>query len=321
MPVGRRVVPRAAAAAVSGHGTDIQNLFPGALVLYYLGEHFWGRQSLTHSFWVNFVALASVLYFTGTIIRDIAASDSRFLVGFLAFVSLNIIIYSWQVFGVWRASERALQEHAWFLWARGAQVVVVLSVLVILGQILAYVHLSVRTDPPPPGGDDVPGYVLDLSPDGTVVTVSGDIDFGITRDMTRMLESHARIGAVSLDSPGGLVSEARGLAKLITRRKLATYVAGTCSSSCTQVYISGERRFLGPEARLGFHSYRLDSPYSAIFMDPAAEQRNDLALFHDRQVDPAFLERILDTPHDAIWFPSHDELLDSGIAHEVRTLR
>lgn len=289
-------------------------------VLYYLGEHFRGRQSLAHSFWVNFVALASVLYFAGTTVRDIAATDARFLAGFLAFLFINVLIYSWQVFGVWRASERALQEHAWFLWARGAQVVVVLSVLVILGQILAYVHLSVQTDAPPPADDDVPGYVLDLSPDGAVVTLSGNIDFGVTRDMKRMLENDPRIGTVSLDSPGGLVSEARGLAKLITRRKLATYVQGSCSSACTQVYISGEPRFLGPDARLGFHSYRLDSPYSAIFMDPAAEQRNDLALFRDRQVDPEFLERVLNTPHDTMWFPSHDELLESGIAHEIGTL-
>lgn len=290
-------------------------------MLRYLGRHFRGQQPLALCFWANFLVPACLLYPAGTMLRDQAAADTRFLAWLLAFLAAYVLIWAWQVTGVWRAAERALQEHAWFLWARGAQMVAVLSVLLVLGQAWGYVHLSVQKDPPDAAPGRVPAYVLDLSPDGTVVRMRGEIDFGITRDLAGLLRDHSMIRIVELDSPGGLVSEARGLSSLIVRHGLATYVQGTCSSACTHVYVSGEQRLLGPGSRLGFHSYRLDTPHAAIFMDPVAEQRSDLAFFRSRKVDPGFLERVLNTPHDAIWFPSHDELLDAGIAHEVGALR
>lgn len=290
-------------------------------MLRYLGEHFRGQQSLALSFWVNFIVPASVLGFAGAMLADIVATDGRYLGGFLTFIVANTVIYSWQVSGVWRATERALQEHAWFLWARGAQVVVVLSILVILEQYLMFAFLAMADDPPHTDHRIVTGYTLNLSPDGTVVELSGRIDFGITQDLTQVLADHGSISIVSLDSSGGLVAEARGLAKVIAHHRLNTYAAGTCSSACTHAYISGEQRFLGPQARLGFHSYRLDAPHAGIFMDPVTEQRNDLALFREQHVDPRFIRRVLDTPHDEMWFPSHQELLDAGITHEIRPLQ
>lgn len=290
-------------------------------MLRYLGEHFRGQQSLALSFWVNFITPASALGFAGAMLADIVAADSRYLGAFLAFIIANTAIYSWQVSGVWRATERALQEHAWFFWARGAQVVVVLSVLVILEQYLMFAFLAVVDDPKQTEHSNAGGYTLNLSPDGTVVELSGRIDFGVTQDLTQLLADHRSISMVSLDSSGGLVAEARGLAKVIARHRLNTYAAQTCSSACTHVYISGERRFLGSQAKLGFHSYLLDAPYAGLFMDPAVEHRRDMALFHEQGVDSGFIERVLETPHEKIWFPSHQELLDAGITHEVRELQ
>jgi len=286
---------------------------------HYLGDHFRGKLSLAVSFWVNFIVLALALYLAGATLHDLAAADRRYVSAFLAFILLNTVIYAWQVGGVWRATERALQEHVWFFWVRGAQLVVVLSVALILGQFLAFAHLATRKEPPDAGLEPGRGYTLTLSPDAGMVELSGTIGFGITHDMTRLLAGHGSVHSVSLNSPGGLVSEARGLAKLVARHGLATYSAGTCSSACTQVYISGERRFLGPRARLGFHSYRLDSPYSGIFMDPVTEQRNDLTLFRERSVVAGFLDRILATPPDTIWYPTHEELLAAGVVHEIRS--
>lgn len=290
-------------------------------ILHYLVDHFRGQLSLSLSFWVNFIALAAGLYSAGAILHEMAAVDSRFLGGLLIFLIVNALVYSWQVFGVWRASERALLNHSWFLWARGVQAVVLISVLVFLGQVMGYIHLISQQDPRQPNhGDSTPGYVLELSTDNTVVELNGVIDFGVTRELTQLLEKHESISVIVLDSHGGLVSEARGLAKLITRHDLTTYSEGVCSSACTHAYVSGKRRILGPGARLGFHSYRLDSPYVWIFMDPVEEQRGDLAFYHSRNIDSSFLERVLDTPHSTMWFPSHEELLAAGVVHEVRAL-
>jgi hypothetical protein len=301
---------------LGGENSSLTPIFPP--IFSYLSKHFRGNLSLALSFWINFIVLAGVLYWAGAQLRDTAAADARYLNTLLAFLVVNILIYSWQVCGVWRASERAFREHAWFLWVRGAQVIVMLSVLVIFKQIFGYVHLTVQETPMHADGDDTPAYALDLSPDGTVVALRGEIDFGITRDLARLFENHDSIEVVTLDSPGGLVAEARGLAMLITRRGLTTYTEAACISACTHVFVSGERRYLGPRGRLGFHSYRLDSPYASLFMDPIAEQRRDMAFFRSRNIDEHFLERIVSTPNSTIWYPSHEQLLDAGIVHEVK---
>ncbi len=291
-------------------------------MLQYLRDHFQGRLSLAVSFWINFIALAALLHLAGTRLREAVSGDpgATFLIALLWFLGINVAIYAWQVRGVWRASERALLDYANSLWVRGAQGIVLLSLIGVFGQALEVVRLGhLRHGPPPaPDARTEPAYVLELSGDGSVVQLTGAIHFGVTRDLGVLLEQHPMVRTLDLDSDGGLVSEGRGVARLIARYGLATHVRANCSSACTLAYMSGVQRHLGPRARLGFHSYRLDSPYLPIFIDPAEELRKDLVLFRSRGIEPAFLERVFATPHTDMWFPTHDELLSAGVVHEIR---
>ena len=164
-------------------------------------------------------------------------------------------------------------------------------------------------------------YALDAAADGRSLRLSGRIDFGITRELAELLEAAPELRILRLDSVGGRVAEARGLAGLVQRHGLTTSAAGECSSACTLVFLSASRRYLEPGARLGFHRYGLHSPLVGHFLDPAAEQARDQALFAGREVAASFLERVAATPHETMWFPSPAELLAAGVVDEVRRPR
>jgi len=51
----------------------------------------------------------------------------------------------------------------------------------------------------------------------------------------------------------------------------------------------------------------------AAFIDAEDEQQRDMDLFRDREVSEAFIARVIATPHDGMWYPSPEELLDAGL--------
>lgn len=133
----------------------------------YLRDHFRGRLPFGRSFWINFVALAVILHLAGTILHEAVSDAPRmaFPIALAWFLGVNVVIYAWQVCGVWRASEHALSNYADSLWIRAAQAVVLVSFLVVFTQALEVAQLAhVHYMPPPEqDGGDGPTYVLELS--------------------------------------------------------------------------------------------------------------------------------------------------------------
>ena len=160
-------------------------------------------------------------------------------------------------------------------------------------------------------------YSLQLAPDGSSVTLSGLFDFGITRALEGVLEEAPGVRLLRLESAGGRVAEARGVARLVHRHALVTSAVGECSSACTLVLLSAAERYLEPGARLGFHRYGQRSPLVGIFLDSAGEQARDRNLFRGRAVAEAFLERVEATPHETMWFPTTGELIAAGVVDAV----
>lgn len=286
------------------------------LVRHRVVEYYRGRLPFAESFWIYFVAISVLLATVANVLHGMAATDFGLLDYLLIFLGFNVLVYAWQVCGVWRASERALSEHSSVVWVRGAQIVIVGSSLVIVSHFMGYVYLSLQEHPLEPT-EHIPHYSMTVSSNGAIVRIEGEIHFGMTHDLVRLLEEHESISVVTLNSPGGIVSEARGLSVVIRRHQLTTHADDSCVSACTHVYVSGSRRLLGPGARLGFHRYRLDSPYVSLFLDPLTEQQADVALFHEQDIESDFIDRILATPNHDTWFPSQQELLNSGVVHEI----
>jgi hypothetical protein len=87
------------------------------------------------------------------------------------------------------------------------------------------------------------------------IVISGDILEG---DDARFDELSRRFprAVVYLESDGGALVPAIEIGKLVRAHRHATAVldGGTCTSACALIWIAGTPRYLGPEARLGFHA-------------------------------------------------------------------
>jgi hypothetical protein len=156
-------------------------------------------------------------------------------------------------------------------------------------------------------------YQIERSADGRSVVLAGVIDFGATRRMRELLEGSPGIRLIRLESPGGRVAEARGLARLIERHGLDTVAEGDCTSVCTLVFVSGQKRHLPPGARLGFHRYAMLGPLAVMMRDPARELEKDFDTFRRRAVPESFLDAVRATPHDAMWYPGAAELVQANV--------
>lgn len=167
---------------------------------------------------------------------------------------------------------------------------------------------------PPPEAESLS---LEMFAGGKGVRMTGRIDHGATRRLEILLSGNAGVRYLELDSSGGYVAEARGLVRLVRSYRLVTYVRGDCLSACTLAFASGTTRHLAPGARLGFHRYRLASPLLPLFMNAEHEQRRDMEILRQRDVPQAFLERIDATPPEAMWFPSHGELIAARMVDRI----
>lgn len=163
-------------------------------------------------------------------------------------------------------------------------------------------------------------FTIELLADGSGVVLAGPISHGMTEQLESLLRSGAPILRLELNSPGGLVAEARGLIRLIETYELATFVAKDCLSVCTLAFASGATRNLAHDARLGFHSYRLASPLQPLLMNGEEEQRKDMEFLRRRDVPQAFIERINATPPETMWFPTHAELIAARIVDQIDPL-
>lgn len=174
----------------------------------------------------------------------------------------------------------------------------------------------VPAEPDAPPLQEAP-FKVELLVDGRGVLLAGHISHGMTAQLESLLMDAAPFLLLELNSPGGLVAEARGLVRLIETYGLSTFVAEDCLSACTLAFASGRTRILAPGARLGFHRYHQRSPLVGLFMTAEAELERDMIILRRHSVAQSFIDRVADTPHETMWFPSPRELVAAGLVDMI----
>jgi hypothetical protein len=148
---------------------------------------------------------------------------------------------------------------------------------------------------------------------GTELELSGGIGNGFTKDLSHVLEVSSGIKLVHLDlANGGLISEAHSAGALIGSRNLDTYVSSYCQSACTIVFLGGHQRFLGKNARLGFHS-----PSIPGFMDVSPLIANERRYLTDLGLSSGFIDHVFATPKSKMWYPDNEQLLKERVITSV----
>jgi len=291
----------------------------------YIRSHWQGHQSLSRSFWVNLVALRIAILYCERFTHPPFIDQSRFAIGATVafFIVFQLAFYTWQIVGVIRAGERSLSERGSYIMVLMAQLGIAVSLFISLFIMLGAFQ-SLFTDPggPPlnPKLQDtinLEEFTLSLSDDHRRIYLRGDFRIGITQQLGKLLTQYPGITGIELSSNGGRVTEGRGVARLIKEYALDTYVFDACKSACTTAFIAGTRRNLGPQGKLGFHQFYLDSKFRAAYIDKQAEQSVDLDFYRQQNIAAPFLQKVFNTPHTDIWFPSTQELLAAGVIDKV----
>lgn len=233
------------------------------------------------------------------------------------------VLFVWQIVGVIRAAERWTIET-------GVQVTVwgvYLSLVILFWLSMSYVIEGWQATVGSTTDRDkfkhfeleqANQYQIYLDPAAAHrLHIVGLLARGITRRVANMLETSSAIDEVVLDSQGGNIHEARGLAMLIRDNGLATRVEKECASACTIAFIGGNSRTVTKGARLGFHQYRIDAGYTVLVADPAGEQARDQSLFIDAGVSADFVETMFRQRASDMWWPTIDELLRAGVVNYV----
>lgn len=233
------------------------------------------------------------------------------LVSLLVFCSLLLI---WQTIGGFRSATRRIEEFGSSAHYYVVLVVVLICGTSIFGKIASlsggsidYRQAAVDAYTPPERQ-----FELGMNEAGVLV-FNGDIDRTATvalRKIARGLNSGTQL---TLNSKGGLIVEARGMANTVKEFGLHTHVNEHCYSACTLVFIAGAERSLGLQGELGFHQYDVVSQTPLPWIVLKEEQEKDLAYFQEKNVAGWFLEKAYSAAHRSIWIPRRDELIAAGI--------
>ncbi len=146
------------------------------------------------------------------------------------------------------------------------------------------------------------------------IDVEGILSFGATGAFERQLALHPETRSLSLTSPGGMAVEGIWLGNAIQNHRLSAYVPHYCGSACTYALAGGTERIMQEEARLAFHFPIIASSDKNIVTFITDVHRRYLA---KKGIHADFIDRIFRAPVNDPWFPTHQELLASGMVTKI----
>ena len=209
----------------------------------------------------------------------------------------------WQILLIVRAAQRSRRWLFAVSAAIGLATVGLIGLTIHDRAVPALAELwAIRT------GDTAIGDLdVDVSDDGRTLSVSGAYSAYSEETVRRALDRNKTIREVVLQGPGGRVSVGFQLFRMFRDRKLSTRVDRGCASACTLAFLGGVQRMVSPSGRLGFHAASFPGMGESDMQDANRDIRN--FLIYSARLTPEFARKVVDTPANSIWVPTHDELL------------
>ncbi|MGE0425330.1 MAG: hypothetical protein AB7O88_23930 [Reyranellaceae bacterium] len=161
-------------------------------------------------------------------------------------------------------------------------------------------------------GDKKSELHIIVSSNGHTLVVDGRLGIGAAQRVKDALDANPTIRTVITAGPGGRLGAAYEIYALIRARRLDTRAIRTCYSACTMMFLGGVHRSVGSAGRLGFHRTSFPGMDEAELAEGNRYLR-DFMIFAG--VDAAFVRKVMNTPPDSMWVPTHEELLDAGVIH------
>lgn len=160
---------------------------------------------------------------------------------------------------------------------------------------------------------------FELQPGG-VMLAKGAIDPGSATRFAAEIEARGEyVKVVQLDSPGGSVSDALAMSKLIRERQLNTVVekGALCASSCPLLLAGGVERTVAEGAVVGVHQI-FNGTREKLSPEMAMSEAQRTTATITRHLDamgikPGLWQRAMDTPPDRLAYLSVKEMREFGL--------
>lgn len=178
----------------------------------YFRVHWAGDLTLAVSYWVNGLAalllLSGLFALLGTI--DWTESPRLAASSWSAASVLALVVGVWHLIGVWRSADKRVSRSGRAGWAAAAKLLVILGALrTVLDvgnaagpQLAALYDLAT-------GDRETIGHTLRVMRDGSELEISGEVGFGLTTEVEKILDAHPTVRLVHLGSKGGEPRKAR----------------------------------------------------------------------------------------------------------------
>ena len=237
---------------------------------------------------------------------------SRMFQGAIGF-SLIGIVAIWQLVGVWRASSAAKEPGRSWLTRWFARSISAITALIGLAMVTAAPGGMASLHEAATDQDEIGRQGHSVEADEQTLQLSGYMSWGLLDQVNNAFAQNPGINTVVMNSPGGHIQVGTRLYELFRARGVTTVAEGLCGSACTIAFIGGKERILNKGAKLGFHS----AAGSGQVLVEAANQKL-ISTFREFGAGDAFIERMLATPPEDVWYPDRKQLLATGIVTSVR---
>jgi hypothetical protein len=126
----------------------------------------------------------------------------------------------------------------------------------------------------------------------------------------------AYVKTVVLHSPGGSVTDALAMGRLIRKSGFATEVEGVCASSCPLVFAGGTERRAGDKAMIGVHQvFALSPTGTTLGMDSGQRVSAECQKYlREMGIDLEVWVHAMETPKEQLYRFKPDELLALKLA-------
>lgn len=276
----------------------------------YFVRHWRGELSLPVSYWLNGI-LALVIAFSmfigvGLLIDESAPNAMIFYWSVASVV--YVVTCAWQLVGTWRSAIRR-NETAPTVWATIAKVMVVLGWISVVNGVTTVMYPGIKESITMRDWLAKNGkWEIEVVRNGREAIITGGIGPGFAQSLQQTLDSQPRLETLHTNlQNGGLIREAINAKQLISARGLRTYVSGSCVSACTLFFAGGKERYALVAARVGFHAPKVPG-VTAAQMDYSETRQ----AYQASGVREDFIDRVLNTPHTTMWYPTSGELESSG---------
>ena len=235
-----------------------------------------------------------------------------------------------------RRIERWLNDHPdddVLRWLFGALLTAAVTVLA-----LDYADMSARSaDAPTTQAAPAPSWLPAAQPDGPMrhsdgklgakmtfelvgegrLTAAGTIAPGTAADFAAEIAKRGSyVKTIVLHSPGGSVTDALAMGRLIRKHGFATEVEATCASSCPLVFAGGTERRAGDKAAIGVHQvFGVSASGASLGMDSGQRVSAECQKYlREMGVDLDVWVHAMETPRERLYTFRPDELLALKLA-------